>query len=253
MNQPQFHDHFSDTAIDYARFRPRYPSSLFEYLASIVTEHNLAWDCATGTGQAAVALAKHFNQVIATDASKEQITNAEPNPRVQYKITSAEASGLDTNSTNLVTVAQALHWLDLTAFYNEVRRISKANGILAVWTYGKMKFNDPEIRSVLGHFYHDTVGTYWPPERDHVEKGYRTLQFPFDEIETPAFTIEAAMILEEMMGYVRTWSATQNFQKALGTDPLPDLARELEKVWGDPELPITVYWPVTLRVGKVHA
>lgn len=251
MNQPEFHDHFSGIANEYARYRPRYPSSLFDYLASIVSEHDLAWDCATGNGQAAVALAKHFKQVIATDASTEQITNAEPDSRVQYKIAAAETSGLDADSTDLITVAQALHWLDLPSFYKEAHRVLKPTGILAVWAYGKMKFDIPEIRSVLGHFYYDTIGPYWPPERNHVEEGYLTLEFPFDEIETPVFTIEAAMTLEELIGYIRTWSATQCYQKEQGKDPIPGLAREIELVWDDPELPITVYWPITLRVGHV--
>lgn len=252
MNQPEFHDHFSNVANEYVQFRPCYPSSLFEYLASIVSEHDLSWDCATGNGQAAVALARYFNQVIATDASQEQITNAELNPRVQYKLAPAETSGLETESVDLITVAQALHWFDLPSFYKEACRVLKPNGILAAWTYGKMKFDMPEIRSVLGHFYYDTVGPYWPPERNHVEDGYRTLEFPFSELETPAFTIEAAMTLEELMGYISTWSATQRYQKEQGKDPIPDLAREIEKAWGDPEFPITVYWPITLRAGRIQ-
>jgi len=251
MNQPLFHDHFSGIANEYVLFRPRYPSSLFEYLSSIVPEHDLAWDCATGNGQAAIALARDFKQVIASDASQEQIMNAELNPRIQYRIAPAEASGLETATVNLITVAQALHWFELPAFYKEVHRVLKPNGILAVWAYGKMKFDIPEIRSVLGHFYYDTVGPYWPPERNHVEEGYRTLEFPFDELEAPAFTIESAMTLEEMMGYIRTWSATQLYQKKQGKDPVPQLAREIETVWGDPELPVTIYWPITLRVGCV--
>lgn len=251
MNQPEFHDHFSNIAHEYAQFRPRYPSSLFEYLASIVSGHDLAWDCATGNGQAAVALAKHFNLVIATDASQEQIMNAESNPRVQYKIAPAERSGLETESVNLITVAQALHWLDLPIFYKEVHRILKTDGILAAWAYGKMKFDVPEIRSVLGHFYYDTLGPYWPSERNYVEEGYRTLEFPFDELETPDFTIEAAMTLEEMAGYIRTWSATQRYQIEQGKDPVSGLARNLETLWGDAELPVTVYWPISLRVGRI--
>ena len=253
MNQPEFHDHFSNIANEYVQFRPRYPSSLFEYLASIVSEHDLAWDCATGNGQAAIALARYFNQVIATDASQEQITNAELNPRIQYKVAPAETSGLETESVDLITVAQALHWFDLPDFYKEACRVLKPNGILAAWAYGKMKFDMAEIRSVLGHFYYDTVGPYWPPERKHVEEGYRNLEFPFGELETPAFAIEAAMTLEEMMGYIHTWSATQLYQKTEGKDPIPELAREIETVWGDPELPITVYWPITLRVGRLKA
>jgi len=250
MTEPQFHDHFSNVAGLYTRFRPRYPSALFEYLASIAPKKVTAWDCATGSGQAAVELAQHFEQVIATDASAEQIANAEQHSRIQYRVASAENSGLDSGSVDLITVAQALHWFDLPAFYTEVKRVLKPGGILAVWTYGKMDFDNPKVRSLLGHFYFNTVSPYWPPERKLVEEGYRTLAFPFEELQPPAFEIEAAMTLDEITGYVRTWSATQRYQKEHGYDPVLELEEEMMSVWDDPELPITVHWPLALRVGR---
>ena len=253
MNQPQFQDHFSGVANQYALFRPRYPASLFEYLASLTPSRDLAWDCATGTGQAAVVLAQHFNQVIATDASAEQIANTDPHPRVQYKVVPAEKSDLDSSSADLITVAQALHWLDLPAFYAAVRRVAKPGGILAVWSYAKMEIEEPRIQTLLDNFYFNTIGPFWPPERKLVEEGYRTLEFPFEEFEPPAFTIESAMTLEEIMGYMRTWSATQRYQKAHGKDPVPELEQEIGKVWDDLDLPMTVEWPLALRVGRVTA
>ncbi|MBM2830123.1 MAG: SAM-dependent methyltransferase [Gammaproteobacteria bacterium] len=250
MKQPQFQDHFSGIANQYALFRPRYPSSLFEYLASLVSGHDLAWDCATGNGQAAVALAQSFNQVIATDAIADQIANAESYPRVQYRVATAEKSDLDSGSIDLITVAQALHWFDRPVFYAEARRVLKPNGILAAWSYAKMELDEPQIQILLDNFYFNTIGPYWPPERKLVEEGYRTLEFPFEEIEPPAFTIEAAMTVEEIMGYMRTWSATQRYQKEHGKDPVPDLTLEIEKVWDDIELPVTVEWSLALRVGR---
>lgn len=250
MTQFQFQDLFSSVANLYTRFRPRYPSALFEYLASVTLKKDAAWDCATGTGQAAVALAQHFDQVIATDASAEQIAHAEQHPRVQYHVNPAEKSGLDSGCIDLITVAQALHWFDLPAFYAEAQRVLKPEGVLAVWTYGKMEFDNPQMRSVLGHFYFDTVGPYWPPERKLVEEGYRSLAFPFDELQTPAFKIEAAMTLDEIMGYIRTWSATQRYLKEHGHDPVLELEQKMSEIWDDPGLPETVHWPLALRVGR---
>jgi len=87
-----FKDHFSKQAADYARFRPRYPREMFEYLGRIAPSRALAWDCATGNGQAAVGLAAVFERVIATDASEKQIANAEPHERVEYRVAPAEES-----------------------------------------------------------------------------------------------------------------------------------------------------------------
>lgn len=250
MTETGFQDHFSNVAGLYTRFRPRYPSALFEYLDSVTPKKEVAWDCATGTGQAAVELARHFRHVIATDASAEQIANAEQHQHVQYQVATAENSGLESGIVDLITVAQALHWFDLQSFYTEAKRILKPHGILAVWTYGKMDFDDPEVKSLLGHFYHEMVGPYWPPERKLVEEGYRSLAFPFDEIEPPAFKIEAAMTLDEITGYVRTWSATQLYVKEHGYDPVLALEEEMISVWDEPDFPITVQWPLALRVGS---
>ena len=179
MNQPQYKDHFSGIAENYQTYRPCYPATLFEHLVTLVDNRDIAWDCGTGSGQAAIRLAQHFNKVIATDASAEQIANAESHPKIEYINAPAEQSDLPAHCANLVTVAQALHWFDIPAFYSEVKRVVKPGGIIAVWTYGKMKLEIPELRSILGHFYHDTVGPYWPPERKQVEDQYASIPFPF--------------------------------------------------------------------------
>ena len=71
-------DHFSGHADRYEAFRPTYPDALFLYLSSLCTRRDLGWDCATGNGQAAVALAPYFSAIIATDASQKQIDHARP-------------------------------------------------------------------------------------------------------------------------------------------------------------------------------
>lgn len=154
-----FHDHFSEHAEDYARFRPTYPDSLYKFLGETVTARALAWDCATGNGQAAVGLAAHFERVIATDASRPQIAQALAHPRVEYRVAEATQSGLADASVDLVTIAQALHWFDTPTFYAEVRRVLTPAGVCAAWGYGLMRIA-PAIDAVVDHYYRDvTIAT----------------------------------------------------------------------------------------------
>ncbi|HMJ06437.1 MAG TPA: class I SAM-dependent methyltransferase [Chthoniobacterales bacterium] len=246
-----FKDHFSGHAAEYARFRPVYPAALFAYLASLAPEHNRAWDCATGNGQAARGLAHHFQLVTATDASAEQIAKAEPHERVEYRIAPAEKSGLDASSIDLVTVAQALHWFDITAFLGEVQRVLKPRGIVAVWAYNLLTICPPVDRLVQ-EFYAETTGPYWPPERALVESGYSALAFPFEELAPPAFEMEAHWRLEQLLGYLRTWSATQKFVAARGFDPVDALGERMRESWGERGEERLVRWPLTLRVGRTE-
>ena len=243
-----FKDHFSKQAADYARFRPRYPREMFEYLGRIAPSRALAWDCATGNGQAAVGLAAVFERVIATDASERQIANAEPHERVEYRVASAEESGLESGTIDLIMVAQALHWFDLPRFYKEALRVLKSNGVLAASAY-KFFHITLAIDEVVNHrYYEEVVGAFWPPERMLVEK-FEELQFPFAEIETPLLEMIAQWHLEHLVGYLRSWSATQRFIVANERDPLKEIDDNLRDAWGDAEQTRKVVWPLILRVG----
>lgn len=243
-----FADHFSRAADAYAAARPRYPASLFETLAALAPARDRAWDCATGNGQAAVGLAEHFDEVAATDGSDAQLSRAEPHPRVRYSRALAASSGLPDGWADLVTVAQALHWLDLPPFYAEARRVLRPGGLIAVWNYNLMEIDarlDPTIRA----FYQDTVGPYWPGERRIVEEGYRNLPFPFDEVEVPPQEMEARWTLEDLARYLGTWSATLRYRDARGHDPVEPLLAGLTKLWGAPDTKRTVRWPLEVRAG----
>jgi SAM-dependent methyltransferase len=242
-----FKDHFSRQAADYAKFRPSYPRKLFDYLGRIAPSRQLAWDCGTGNGQAAVGLASVFDRVIATDASDAQIANAQPHDRVEYRTAPAEQSGLAAETIDLIMVAQALHWFDLDRFYAEVRRVLKRGGIFAASAY-KFFHITPEIDRLVNRRYYDKiVGPFWPPERVLVEK-FEELPFPFSEIQTPSFEMIAQWNLEHLVGYLRSWSATQRFIAANRRDPLDEIADELRTAWGDTKQTRRVIWPLTLRV-----
>ena len=242
-----FKDHFSKQAADYAKFRPGYPQELFAYLGRIAPSRELAWDCGTGNGQAAVPLASVFDHVIATDASEEQISKAKPHERVDYRVAPAENSAIKSGTIDLIMVAQALHWFDLDRFYTEARRVLKPNGILAASAYNLLQI-EPAIDEVVNRYYSEVVGPFWPPERELVEH-FADLPFPFHKLDPPKFEMTAQWNLNHLVGYLETWSATQRFMAARGGDPLEQITDELRSVWGDPEEARKVVWPLILHVG----
>lgn len=244
-----FKDHFSGHAADYARFRPSYPEALFGWLAEVSPGAGDAWDAGTGNGQVAVALAKHFERVVATDASAEQIASAFPHPSVSYRAARAEDSGLPDASVDLVTVGQALHWFDLDAFWPEVGRALRPGGVVAVWSYALIRVSEP-VDAVLARFYGEVVGPYWPPERALVEKGYGDVPFPFEPVPTPPFAMEADWDLAALRGYLGTWSATRRYLAAHGRDPLDHVADALRNAWGPADVVRRIAWPLSLRVGR---
>jgi SAM-dependent methyltransferase len=242
-----FKDHFSRQAADYAKFRPRYPREMFEYLGAVAPRYKLAWDCGTGNGQAAVQLAEVFDRVIATDASDKQIANAQPHDRVEFRVAPAENSGIESETLDLIMVAQALHWFDLDRFYAEVRRVLKPDGVLAASAYNLLQI-EPAIDEIVNRYYYDVVGPFWPPERALVET-FAELPFPFLEIQMPSFQMTAQWTVEQLLGYFRSWSATQRFMAAKGEDPLEQIRDELRGLWGAPGQSRQVTWPLILRVG----
>jgi SAM-dependent methyltransferase len=246
-----FKDHFSKQAADYAKFRPRYPHEMFEYLGSLAPRRQLAWDCGTGNGQAAVGLATVFDRVIATDASEKQIANAQSHERVEYRVARAEKSDLESASIDLIMVAQALHWFDLDRFYDEVRRVLKKNSVIAASAYNLLHV-EPAIDEVINRYYYEVVGPFWPPERVLIEK-FEELPLPFSEIQAPSFEMIGQWNLEHLVGYLRSWSATQRFIAANRRDPLEEIAGELRVAWGDKNQTRHVIWPLTLRVGVKQA
>ncbi|MDQ3071375.1 MAG: methyltransferase domain-containing protein [Acidobacteriota bacterium] len=245
-----FRDHFSSSSGAYAQFRPRYPKRLFEWLASESPARDCVWDCATGTGQAAIDLAGYFAIVAASDASAAQLASAAPHPRVAYFRCTAEASALASGVADAVVAAQAVHWFDMPAFFREAGRVAKRGGLVAVWTYGNLRM-PAEVESLFVPFYEDVVGPYWPPERAIIDRGYTDVPMPFAPVVSPELTIEAPMTLAALAGYISTWSATARYREARGHDPVPELMERIAAVWGDPVSAKPGVWPMSVRAGRV--
>lgn len=245
-------DLFSNHSSDYARYRPTYPAALFDYLASICAQKRLAWDCATGNGQAAIELASRFEHVIATDLSQKQLTQAPEHSGIDYRVATAEDSGITPDSVDLITVAQALHWFDLPAFYAQAQKVGRTSGSwIAIWGYSLASIT-PQVDALVSHYYSQTVGPYWDPARKIVNDGYRAIAFPFAETTPPPFSMETEWDLAHFLGYLGTWSATHAATQALGTNPLETLAPKLQQAWGEPHHALRIRWPLHLRVGRIH-
>lgn len=245
-----FKDHFSQIAVAYAAHRPSYPPALVDFLVRLAPARGLAWDSGCGSGQLAVLLADAFDHVIATDASAEQIAQATAHPRVEYRQSPAEGSGLPGRVADLATAAQAAHWFDLPAYYAEVRRVARPRAVVALISYGVVEAG-ADLDAVIRPFYRDVLGRYWPPERRHVDEGYRSLPFPFDELDPPALEMRRDWRLEQLVGYIGTWSAVWALERAGGQASLATFHQELAAAWGPAAAVRTVRWPLAVRVGRV--
>ncbi len=260
-----FHDHFSGHADGYAAHRPTYPPALVDWLAELSPRTGLAWEAGCGSGQLSVALAERFDRVIATDASAEQLARAAPHPRVEYVRAKAEDSGLpdgnvepapgpgEPTNIDLAVAAQAAHWFDIEAYFAEIRRVAAPGAAVSLVSYGPTRIS-PSLDPIFEEFRIDVLAPHWPPQRRHVEDGYRSLPFPFDEVpasELPELEIRLEWTLDELLAYVRTWSALRGMEPAQATEIVEELRRRMAPAWGPTSSARVVTWPLALRAGYV--
>ncbi|MFY2762485.1 class I SAM-dependent methyltransferase [Arenimonas sp. MALMAid1274] len=244
-----FKDHFSAHAASYAQARPTYPDALFDWLAAQCPRHELAWDAGCGNGQASLALAHRFHRVHASDPSQAQIDAAPADDRIHWRVEPAEHCSLPDHSADLVTVAQAYHWFDHARFNAEVQRVLRPGGVVALWTYGASHV-DAAVDAVFAQLYEHTLGDYWPPERRHVENGYRELPFPYDPLPAPRFAMSAAWTLPQFLAYLSSWSASQRYLRETGRDAVAEAADAFAQAWGEASAVREVHWPLSLRAGR---
>jgi SAM-dependent methyltransferase len=240
-------DRFSENAKKYAQFRPLYPAALYEFIFSHTHRFDCAWDAGTGNGQAAKELAKKFTKVIATDISAAQIENAIPADNLVYQV-AGETTTIPAHSIDLITVAQAAHWFDMKKFSEEAVRVSKPEAMIAVWGYGLLQLGN-QIDEPIHHFYKGVIGPYWDAERKHIDEHYRNIYFPFQQIAAPSFGMTYEWTLEELEGYLNTWSAVRNYRKRKVSNPVPELIDMIGENWGVKQM---VTFPLFLKLGKVH-
>lgn len=242
-------DLFSQQAAEYAKYRPDYPQALYDFIFSQVKTFDNAWDCGTGNGQAAIALAKKFKHVMATDLSENQIQHAQQRSNITYQVCCAEKTPFPDHYFDLVTVAQALHWFDFDLFYPELKRVLKHEGIFAAWCYDLSRVN-PKVDRVIDTFYNTILGPYWDKCRWLIDEKYQTIPFPLKKIDSPPFAIELAWDLTQYVNYIsKTWSATQSYFKQHGFNPIDLILSDLENAWGESAQSRKITWPIYLLLG----
>jgi ubiquinone/menaquinone biosynthesis C-methylase UbiE len=245
-------DLFSKQAAGYAQYRPGYPAALFEHLVQYVQHRELAWDCATGNGQAAVALAPYFDRVMATDISEKQLQQAQPHEKITYSTSTAEDTPFADNSFDCITVAQAYHWFGFDAFHQEVMRIAKPQAVVAIWGYGLVNSEAAALNQLICQFYTQKVGPYWDKERRYIDEQYTTVPFPYEPLPSKDFSIQVQWTRQQLIGYFNTWSSVQHFIKAHQYNPVEELATAITAVWPDAATAKAFYFPLFLKLGRVN-
>ena len=221
---------FDDASDLYARARPRYPRSLYDWIASICKTRKAAWDVGCGNGQAAVDLGRYFDAVEATDVSESQIASAYKADRVRYSVQSAEETLFPDAAFDAVCVAQALHWFDYGRFWPEVLRVLKRDGIVAAWGYCWPQIS-PGIDHVLEKWLLNVIKPYWPEQNKLLWNAYRDIPFPLARIKTPHIALCMNWSTGELFDYLQTWSATRRCTEAIGGDYLRVCFEKVRNVW----------------------
>jgi SAM-dependent methyltransferase len=243
-------DLFSEQSKIYAQFRPTYPQELFDYVLSFVREKKCAWDCATGNGQAAIILADNFEKVEASDISEAQINNALKKQNINYHVCSEEETPFTDNYFDLITVAQAYHWLNWKKFHDEAIRVGKQNSVIAIWTYNLLICDDENVNSIIKHFYRDITGPYWDYERRYVDNGYATVDFNFDHLPPKNFEANFTWNREQLKGYFKSWSAVRKYMNEHQQNPVDIIEKDMDAIWPLNEEK-QIRFPIFLRLGRI--
>jgi SAM-dependent methyltransferase len=245
---PAFADHFSAVASDYAHARPEYPDALFAWIASVAPATGQVWEAGCGSGQASRGLARHFDQIHASDPSAAQIAQARAPANVSFTVEPGERCRLPDASVDAVCVAQALHWFDRDAFFAECVRVLRPGGVLVAWGYQDIVV--PPALVVANEALQQAVAPYWPPERRLIDEAYAGFDWPFPAIEVPAFELRAQWTLSRLLGYFASYSASKRYREATGRDPVEAHAPALAAAWGDPDRAREVQWPLFVHARR---
>lgn len=242
-------DVYGPVATEYTA-RPIYPRDLFAYLAAQCEQRVVAWDCGCGSGQASRGLSEHFDVVIATDPSSDQLSQAAPAGSIEYRQAPAESSGLPSSSVDLVCAFMAAHWFDLDAFYAEALRVAKPEGTIALLVYGEPYTGQPEIDEIIEGF-SILTGPYGGSAIQRMRHLYSDLDFPFQaEFQLPSFQMEARYSLERFLSYTRSRASVMDYGRQHGHDVVASFGRQLANHWPH-DREINVYWPLKGRIGKI--
>lgn len=83
-----------------------------------------------------------------------------------------------------------------------------------------------------------------------VDDQYASLPFPFDEIDVPEFWMHAEWDVDQLLGYLATWSAVRAMEKAEGRERFVAFEADLRRAWGDERARKPIRWKLSMRIGR---
>ncbi|WZZ17456.1 hypothetical protein YC2023_110545 [Brassica napus] len=247
----------------YLDARPRYPTDWYKKIAERTQDHKFAWDVGTGNGQAAIGLVDHYENVVATDINEAQLKRAIKHSRISYHHTPKNMSEDEMvaliggeNSMDLIVAAQAVHFFDLTTFYNVAKRVlRKDGGLIAIWVYNSIIIS-PEIDPIMKSLVDSTL-PFRTPIMNLAFDSYKTLPFPFESIgmgsegEPVRLDIPHKLSLKGFIGFLKSWQPAMK-AKEQGVELVDeDLITKFEEAWGDENQVKDVYYKAHMIVGKI--
>lgn len=124
----------------YAKYRPSYPKSLFNYLQykHDLNSNSKIADIGSGTGIFSKCLSEYCNTIYAVEPNEDMRNAAKKIISNYHNIIpingTAENTTLSNKSVDFITAAQSFHWFDRQIFKTECKRILKQNGkVILIW------------------------------------------------------------------------------------------------------------------------
>lgn len=271
----------------YSKFRPTYPSSLFDYIKAYREKSSsgkptkLTVDLACGTGQATQDLAKFSKRVVGIDHSEVMVNEARkflPDSKFEFKVgTDADLNRiLEPKSVDLLAVAEGAHWFSYPEFWNQAANVLAPGGTLAIFSYWTFSFPDyPVVSEIIDDYAYgkDKCGPYWDPGREILNNEYKHLretipesQFTdivyrvnhFDAIREsePFELVKKNVEVGGIVNMLKTWSSYFNYKKQ--NPDKPDIADGVmqqitEKTGLNESDEVTVKWNTVLLLATKKA
>ncbi|ORZ24766.1 S-adenosyl-L-methionine-dependent methyltransferase [Lobosporangium transversale] len=257
----------------YQSFRPGYNANFFkmvyDYHSRNHGQFDVAVDVGTGTGQVASVLAEKFKQAYGVDASETMLASAVQKPNLTYYANKGEdLKDISSGSVDVLTIAEAIHWLDRPKFFSEVKRVLKPHGTFVALGYGFPVFEKyPRASQLIFELGNepDKLGPIWELGRLIADNLYKCIEVPLDDVERHYFPnnkdgypllMSEQVSMEHFRNYLKTWSGYKTFSER--HPERPDIVDEtIEAILKEEGLKnedvVDVTWPTVLILARNNA
>lgn len=240
---------YSSSSLLYKDSRPTYDREIYEYLNTLVKSFDNAWDCACGNGQVSTVLSESFKNVLASDSCQFQLSKAPSISNITYQHAKEEIIAPNEHF-DLITVATAIHWLNRDKFYNEADRVLKNGGILAVWGYSGIHLHE-DIDDTLQRIVYEKFMPYYPENIKIAFNKYEDISTPFSPLNTPEFKVSRDWSYHNLVNYLESFSAMQNYMAQHGKSGKELFYDELLESWGgNPNEIKTLTWKLHTHFSR---